>query len=89
MEYISIDEVRSLSGYSDLRSIRKWLAELHVELLRIGKNYCVSKSDFEAAINNKYRNKNTNTQQVKPKYTPKSKCEKEFLADLTSTLTKL
>ncbi|MBI4930856.1 MAG: hypothetical protein HY841_08855 [Bacteroidetes bacterium] len=90
MEIIGTNKLKEISGYSDLRSIRKWVEELGAELHHIGKNYFVNKAEFESAVNNRYsRNKNVITKQVKQCYTPKSDCEKEFLADLTQTITKL
>ena len=50
MHFIFIEELKTLSGYSDKRAIRRWLAGMNLRLLKIGKRYCVDKEAFEKAL---------------------------------------
>lgn len=84
MQIISLDTLKSISGYTDTRSVRTWLSGLGVPLLKIGKQHCADNEMFEKAMEKKYRiTKRRNG------YQPKQQTEIDFLSDLTRCLSEL
>lgn len=84
MLLIYLDTLKQISGYTDRRSVQAWLAkELHLPLLRIGKNYGVDKAAFESRMEKKYR-----LAKGQRKYKPTQEAEKEFLDEVDRLLSK-
>lgn len=83
MHFIFIEELKSLSGYTDIRSIRRWLAGMNVRLIKMGKRYCVDQEAFEKALEQKFR-----PAKQQATYHPKYQTEIEFLTDLESYLSR-
>ena len=89
MQLIFLDTLKEISGYSDLRSIRKWMEdELGICLLKVGKNWCAFKEDFEKAFAEKYQSSN-NTTKSQQNYKPRGEHEKRLLKDLQKYTTEL
>ncbi len=96
MEFLQIEYLKKELGYSDIRSIRLWLGKRNVELIKIGLNYVVLRSEYETCINqlvNQYKNKTseniTSIKQITtPTYTPQFEEEKNFLNRLSKKLGK-
>lgn len=77
MELLFLDTLKDISGYSDVRSIRKWLHGLHLILVRVGKNYATDKAALEAVLE---KQQGITTRQMT--YQPIHETEKSFLAEL-------
>ena len=53
MELLSIDHINEqYLLYEDSRSIKKWLTEKGVSIIKLGKKYFVQKSEFENMMQN-------------------------------------
>ena len=77
MPLLFLDTLKEISGYSDVRSIRKWVQGMHLTLVRVGKNYATDKIALEAALAKQQR---ITRRQIT--YRPIHQTEKSFLADL-------
>ena len=86
MQFTDIDDLRSLTGLSDRRSIERFLLSLGLHLQRIGKRHVVLTEELEKALRLKYA---VHSPKRSVKYKPKTKSEKEFLSDLQSKLSEL
>ena len=85
MEFVTISSLKEICGYRDRRSVIRWVTEtLCIKMFRVGKNWCVIKSEYESALIAKYGNKQTQTQRKKSKAT--NVHEQEFLDDLQKFL---
>ncbi len=82
MQIILFESLKEISGYKDIRSIKAWLAGLHVPLKRIGKNYAVDKIVFEQQF---HKATNLNTRKT---YEPKEDSEKSFLLEISHLLSR-
>lgn len=80
MQLIFLHTLKSISGYTSLRGVRSWLLDFNVPLLRVGKNYAVSKSLFEQRFQKKHGLPRRET------YVPIQKSEKAFLNEVSRLL---
>ena len=86
MDFIPISSLREISGYRDRRSITKWVQRrLHIQLHKIGKNWCVVREEYEDAIELRYKSQKSLAKPEK-KYVSKNKAESTFLAELQDLL---
>lgn len=81
MEFLFFADIKQLTGYTDNRSIKAFLNELRVPVLRIGRRAAVDKALFESRVEKKYQfGKTRNT------YRPTQETEKEFLNEVDHLL---
>lgn len=81
MQLIFLDILKQISGYSDVRSVRSWLAGMKLTLVHIGKNYAVDRAAFEKCLARQSR-----IIAKKEGYTPQHKTEKDFLEEIDRLL---
>jgi hypothetical protein len=83
---INIKEVGQLMGYRDLRSVRKWLADRNIPVMRLGKGEFSDKEIFEATVANIMNSHKNNTVEKRNTtgklYKPQSETEIKFAQDL-------
>lgn len=87
MEFADENILRKISSYSDLRSIRRWVNSLGLNLIKVGKTWCVLKEELDQALANKYNVKKEVKQ--REKYNPTGKHEKAFYMELTEMIKEL
>ena len=91
--FITLREAGESLGYKDRRPVIKWLTERGIVLIKVGKRHCVLREEFETAIMDLITSHKNNAQSEpdfeKRKYKPSGKYEKEFLSDLSKTLSKV
>lgn len=86
MDFIPISALREISGYRDRRSVAKWVQRsLGIQLHKIGKNWCVVKEEYDAALLLRYHSEKPIIKS-KRKYVPKNKAENTFLSELEDLL---
>jgi hypothetical protein len=82
MEFMFFSDIKILTGHKDNRSIKRFLSELRVPVLYIGRRAAVDKMVFEKRMEKHYRLTICKTQ-----YVPTLETEKQFHADLQKLLT--
>ncbi len=87
MEFIPISILREFSGYRDRRSIKRWALSLGIILHKVGKNWCVVRSELDQALSIKYSRTSLSIPPSKHKAT--NSCEQAFLNDLQEFLSDL
>jgi hypothetical protein len=83
MEFLFFSDIKTLTGYTDNRSVKTFLSELRVPVLKIGRNNAVDKAVFEAQMEKRYR-----VQQRSKTYIPKGKTAIAFATELSHLLSK-
>ncbi|MCU0435364.1 MAG: hypothetical protein MUC87_18045 [Bacteroidia bacterium] len=83
MQLLFFSDIKTLTGYTDNRSVKTFLGELRVPVLRIGRNNAVDKAVFEAQMEKRYR-----VQQRSKTYIPKEKTAIAFATELHDLLSK-
>lgn len=82
--FITISELKTVCGYKDRRSILKWLHSLGVRSFRVGKNWCVIKTEYETAIIETYEH--VQPKKSKKNYEASNPHEQAFLNGLQKFL---
>ena len=83
MQLLFFSDIKALTGYTDNRSVKTFLCELRVPVLKIGRNNAVDKGLFEARLEMRYKvHRRTQT------YTPKEKTAIAFAEELHHLLSK-
>lgn len=77
MSLLFLDTLKAISGYSDVRSIRKWLHGMNLILVRVGRNYATDEAALGTAISRKQRITKKPTT-----YHPVHETEKSFLSEV-------
>lgn len=87
MQFTTLSTLYEITGYSDRRSVQKFLASLSVRLHKVGKQYCVITKEFETALILKYGQ----LQEFKPKKknVVSNLHEQSFLNDLRQFLSQV
>jgi hypothetical protein len=57
METKSIEEIKTILGYSDLRTVRKWCIDNNVLIIKQGKTEFVFETNFRLALELPFINK--------------------------------
>lgn len=87
MELFSIEDINELYLlYTDRRSIRKWLMDKGLQIIKLGRKYFVSKTEFEALIQSLVVKETTVNEEASPKAklnTHESTIYKDLLQKLT------
>jgi hypothetical protein len=84
MQFTKISVLYEVTGYSDRRSVEKFLASLNVKLHKVGKEHCVITEDLELALALKFGQ--PQAQKTKKKYVASNSHEQTFLKDLQKFL---
>lgn len=83
MLLLFFSDIKVLTGYSDNRSVKTFLSELRVPVLKIGRNNAVEKELFETCMEKRYK-----LQQRTQTYIPKEKTAIAFAEELHRLLSK-
>ena len=93
MELLNVATLKHLLFYKDKRSVLRWLKENEISVIRIGKQYCVIKEEFDAKLSQLFgcRRKEANTpfRAKKEIYQPQSEIGKSFITHLQQKLSEL
>jgi len=88
MELLSIDHINEqYLLYEDQRSIKNWLTEKGISIIKLGKKYFVHKDEFENMIQN-IVGRNKTIKNVSAKYKLGDQ-EKTIYTDLLNKMTEL
>lgn len=84
MQFTNLSMLYEITGYSDRRSVEKFLASLNVKLHKVGKQHCVITEEFEMALTLKYGQ--PQKENPKKKTIASNPHEQAFLNDLQKFL---
>lgn len=83
MDFLLFTQIKTLTGYTDNRSVKAFLQTVRVPVLRIGRNNAVDRAVFEARMEKRYRlNQRTHI------YFPKTKTAIAFREEVSRLLSK-